>query len=60
MNHRYRICSRCGERWNVPCVGPNPKKYICPACDGRERRKHREPIHMSRMRQSLLLGRKLG
>lgn len=31
----YRICSRCGQRWNVSVVEPGGKMYRCPRCDGR-------------------------
>lgn len=32
MSHIYRICSKCGVRWNVSRIEPGEKKYICPAC----------------------------
>jgi len=30
MNRRYRICSRCHKRWNVSCIGANPKDTYAP------------------------------
>lgn len=29
----YRFCRKCGEKWNVSCLDPGPKIYICPKCD---------------------------
>ena len=37
MNRRYRICARCQKRWNVSATGPNPKRYICPHCDRKDK-----------------------
>lgn len=33
----HRICRRCGKKWNVSCIDPGPKVYICPVCDLAER-----------------------
>lgn len=33
----YRICRRCGRRWNVSCIDPGEKIYICPICAWRAR-----------------------
>lgn len=33
MKHHYRICTKCGERWNVSSIGHNDKRYICPKCE---------------------------
>ena len=35
----HRICRRCGKEWNVSCIDPGPKVYICPVCDLAERLK---------------------
>ena len=35
----YRVCRTCGERWNVSCIYPGQKKYICPICTFRARKK---------------------
>lgn len=32
MGAVYRLCRRCGERWNVSCIYPGEKIYICPIC----------------------------
>ena len=37
MKAKYRLCSRCGLRWNVSCVGPNPRRYVCPACEAKRK-----------------------
>lgn len=33
MKPKYRVCSKCGDRWNVSSIGSNDKKYICPICE---------------------------
>lgn len=32
MGAVYRLCRRCWERWNVSCIYPGEKIYICPIC----------------------------
>jgi len=33
MKPKYRVCSKCGDRWNVSSIASNDKKYICPNCE---------------------------
>lgn len=35
----HRTCRRCGKVWNVSCIDPGPKVYICPVCEYREKLK---------------------
>ena len=28
----YRMCRKCGHRWNVSCLDPGGKVYLCPYC----------------------------
>lgn len=34
----YRVCRRCGERWNVSALEKGEKIYLCPYCRAKERR----------------------
>jgi hypothetical protein len=34
----YRLCRKCGETWNVSCVHPGDKIYICPVCTWKKRK----------------------
>lgn len=38
---RFRLCRRCGQTWNVSCLEPGEKVYICPVCDYKARREAR-------------------
>ena len=38
----YRKCRRCGKKWNVSCIDPGPKVYICPVCDFADRLRNRK------------------
>lgn len=38
----HRICRRCGKKWNVSCIDPGPKVYICPVCDLAERLRNKK------------------
>ena len=42
MKHRegynYRICSKCGEEWNVS-IEYRKKSYICPPCRNKNKRR---------------------
>lgn len=42
MTHIDRVirkCRRCGVEWNVSCIDPGGKVYVCPTCEYRERLK---------------------
>lgn len=39
MDRVYRVCRRCGEKWNVSAVDPGEKVYICPWCEARAKKK---------------------
>jgi len=39
--HVYRLCRKCGLEWNVPATKKYGKKYTCPVCAGKERRKNK-------------------
>lgn len=46
---RFRLCRRCGQTWNVSCLEPGEKVYICPVCDYKARqaaRARREALHV--------------
>lgn len=32
-NYRYRICKKCGKKWNVSVQRQSVKDYICPICE---------------------------
>lgn len=44
-NPRYRVCSVCGNRWNVSVLDPNVKKYVCPKCEWQMKGKQRRNEH---------------
>lgn len=35
----YRRCRICGKEWNVSCLDPGGKVYVCPTCEYKERLK---------------------
>lgn len=35
---KYRLCRKCGQRWNVSALEPGGRVYICPVCDWKARR----------------------
>ena len=37
--YKYRICRVCDLEWNVSVNAENIKKYICPVCRNKERKK---------------------
>lgn len=39
--YKYRICRVCDLEWNVSVNAENIKKYICPVCRNKERKKTR-------------------
>ena len=39
MSRKHRLCRKCGKSWNVSSVSPGGKKYICPWCAWKEKRK---------------------
>ena len=30
---KFRICKRCGLRWNVSRLSDSKRAYICPKCE---------------------------
>lgn len=36
-----RKCRKCGKDWNVSCLDPGGKVYICPTCEYRDSLKRR-------------------
>lgn len=40
-DYKYRICRVCDLEWNVSVKAENVKKYICPVCRNKERKKTR-------------------
>lgn len=35
----FRRCRKCGADWNVSCIEPGGKIYICPWCDFKMKQK---------------------
>lgn len=40
-DRRFRLCSCCGNKWQVSMIGASPRRYVCPYCDYEKRKKTR-------------------
>lgn len=37
MKIKFRLCNKCGERWNVSSIARSDKRYVCPICEHKAR-----------------------